>query len=382
MVDLSVASQSLDYYREDVYWNSFPTAASEINRRLSGDPGRDWVDRFDELTDGRTFERALILNCGNGVFDRLLLNRGTIRSGLGIEFKPDLVEEARQVAAADGLALSYRQMDVNTVAFADEQVDLVVNHAAGHHIRYLDRVLRACCRMLPEDGWLLSWDYVGPHRNQWPWGMWEAAWRLNQSLPSELRNSMGYPHLPTMLAADPTEAVHSELYAETVHRYFAPVEETAIGGALAYLVLTHNDALWGAPQSDRDHWVAEIMAADAAWLADGGETLFSFLTARPTHDVLDDVDQLAAWTSVEDDREARAEASAGEYYEPTPLQEMMLELADVQTASEHRLAQAQQAEAHRDAMQRRYDDLMGRFPIPQIRRLRQLARRGRAGPEG
>ncbi len=33
--------------------------------------------------------------------------------------------------------------------------------------RPLDRVFRQICRVLPEDGWFVSFDYVGPHRNQY-----------------------------------------------------------------------------------------------------------------------------------------------------------------------------------------------------------------------
>ena len=40
------------------------------------------------------------------------------------------------------------------------EFDLVVNHAAAHHIAAIDRVFREICRILPEDGWFVSFDYV------------------------------------------------------------------------------------------------------------------------------------------------------------------------------------------------------------------------------
>ena len=83
-----------------------------------------------------------------------------------------------------------------------------MNHAAGHHISHIDRVFRALAARLRPDGVFVSWDYVGPHRNQYPGDMWEAAHRVNVTLPAELRSPMHYPLLEEMLTGDPTEAVH------------------------------------------------------------------------------------------------------------------------------------------------------------------------------
>jgi hypothetical protein len=49
---------------------------------------------------------------------------------------------------------------------------------------------------------------------------WNETWRLNQTLPEHLRQSMEYPLLPLWIEVDPTEAVHSELIVETLYRYW------------------------------------------------------------------------------------------------------------------------------------------------------------------
>ena len=130
------------------------------------------------------------------------------------------------------------------------EFDLVVNHAAAHHIAAIDRVFREVCRILPADGWFVSFDYVGPHRNQYRTDAWDAAWKINRQLPESLRQDMAYPPIPVMLQVDPTEAIHSELILQTFHRYFIEREFTPLGGALAYPLLTHNHAMFGAPDDD------------------------------------------------------------------------------------------------------------------------------------
>ena len=73
-------------------------------------------------------------------------------------------------------------------------------------------------------------DYVGPHRNQYTSAAWERAWSINDELPAQVRQIMTYPDLPTMLRDDPTEAIHSELIVETLHRYFH-VEGSSLSAA-------------------------------------------------------------------------------------------------------------------------------------------------------
>ncbi len=122
---------------------------------------------------------------------------------VGIDYSDDLLEEARREAGTLGLPLTYHQMNVNTAEFPPGPFDLVVNYAAAHHIAMIDRVFRRICTMLPEDGCFLSFDYVGPHRNQYSTVAWERAWAVNNELPEHLRQSMAYPNVGDHAAGRP-----------------------------------------------------------------------------------------------------------------------------------------------------------------------------------
>ena len=248
-----------------------------------------------EAKTQRTFERALILNCGNGWVERELLASGLIREAVGIDYGEELLQEARAAAAENGLPLTYVRANINDGVFPEGEFDLVVNHAAAHHIAAIDRVFREICRILPEDGWFVSYDYVGPHRNQYEPAAWEAAWSLNGELPASLRQDLQYPHLPTMLVTDPTEAIHSELIVETMHRYFTVSEFTPLGGALAYPLLTHNGRLFESDDpAERAAWVDRIMEADDRFLAEHpGSTLFAYFAGTPDKSVLAETERLS-----------------------------------------------------------------------------------------
>lgn len=360
--DFAVNANSGVYYTGK-YWNDLKAVRDRLNVRVAGDPDTEWSAHFAAAV-GHPFKRALILNCGNGHVERGLIADGVVAEAVGIDYSHDLIAEARREAAAADLPLRYQQMDVNTVAFPDEPFDLVVNFAAGHHIACIDRVFRALCRLLPEDGWFVSWDYVGAHRNQYPYEAWDAAHQLNQTLPERFRQHMRYPHLPTMLATDPTEAIHSELIEGTFRRYFTVEEYVPLGGELAYPLLTHNDAFWSQPDDGARAAVVEtILDADADYLADRPHTsLFAYFSGRPDKAVLERPDDLAGWTAEEDTREDQARAAGGEYYPHTALQAAMLELEDQRVAAEHARAWATETQA-------KWDHLTGMFPYRQARRL-------------
>jgi SAM-dependent methyltransferase len=314
VADLDVNENS-DIYYQGRYWNDFDVVTRRINERISGDPTRPWFEQFAKISE-RTFERALILNCGNGWVERELLSSGLILEAVGIDYSEDLLAQARTAAAEGGLPLTYEKVNVNTAAFPEGEFDLVVNHAAAHHIAAIDRVFRELCRMLPDDGWFVCFDYVGPHRNQYTPEAWEELWAVNRQLPASLRQDLRYPHLPTMLATDPTEAVHSELILDTFHRYFTVGELTPLGGAIAYPLLTHNTRLFDAADpAEQSVWLDRILAADDRFLAGHPDSsLFAYFSGTPDKSVLDQGDRLAKWEAEEEEREQRAAANGGEYY--------------------------------------------------------------------
>jgi len=358
MPDFSVNDNSDVYYGAD-YWNDLPQVRRHLNELITGDPDRIWMEHVTARV-GRVFDRALILNCGNGNVERGLVIHGVVKEAVGIDYSPSLLDEARREADEAGLPLTYHQMDTNTADFPDGPFDVVVNYAAGHHIAKIDKVFRAVCDLLPDDGWFINHDYVGPHRNQYGYGAWDAAWQLNQRSPESFRQHMEYPHLPTMLATDPTEAIHSELIFSTFDRYFTLDEEIPLGGALAYPLLTHNAGIF-ADTFAAGPWIDMVVDADRAYCAthpDDG--LFAFFTGRPNKAALADDLTLADWTA---DEEAREETAIdGEYYPRSALQDLMIALESERIATLH--ARTDLADT-----QQQLDRLCTQFPVPQLRRL-------------
>jgi SAM-dependent methyltransferase len=327
-----VPSATFQYYGSN-YWNAIEMVESELRRRAADRPGQSWAQKLQEWHGG-PFGKALALNCGNGWVERELVSTGVVASAVGVDISESLLAEARAKAAEAGLDISYEQRDTNTTELDFEGIDLVVNFAAMHHVARIDRVMRQLCRLLPEDGAFMSWDYIGPHRNQYPTAMWEAMWALNATLPPAMQKQLQYPHLPTMLDSDPTEAIHSELIMSTMRRYFHLDHVRYLGGALAYELLNFNDGFFDG--GDHTALVQQLLDADAAYLGDDPEpnSLFVFVLARPNKDALLDSDLLAAWAQEEDERELHAERNGGRYYPDTMLAEYFQALEAARRASQ------------------------------------------------
>jgi SAM-dependent methyltransferase len=355
VTDSFEVNENSGVYYTGTYWNDFETVRRRINGRISGEPTRKWHEHFANET-GRTFKRALILNCGNGWVERELLEHGLIAEGVGMDYAQAMVDEATARSRDGSLPLTYVQADVNKGIFPEGEFDLVVNHAAAHHIAFLDRVFRQICRVLPEDGWFVSVDYVGPHRNQYRLDAWEEVWRINSQLPPSLRQDLIYLSLPEMLIIDPTEAIHSELILDTFSRYFRAGNSTALGGAIAYPLLTHNARMFDTDDEEQQSlWIEKILQADDRFLAANPEsTLFAYFSGIPNKGVLKETEILAVWSAEEDERERRArEEGGGEYYERGALATALIQFDEQRAVNGLLHTRVAQLESELQAMRSR-----------------------------
>jgi SAM-dependent methyltransferase len=308
-----VPSGSGVYYGSH-YWNDLPRVVRYIAESCTGDPDKWWMDDFKERFCSRgPFAHGLFPNCGNGWVEREFIDRGIVRRATAFDYAQDLLDLA---AAEQGERdISYFQADVNRVDFPADAFDLVVNVGALHHVQYVNRLARLLCQALTADGVLVAFDYVGPARNQYPARQWRLIRRANRALPEFLRKQpLDRPHLPTMLAEDPTEAIHADLVLAALARYFRVVERHDTGGGIAYEVITHNPRFFDAARAAEIQGPLDRLLATDRELTAAGEVppLFAYYIARPDKSALGDP-RAGAWQTAEDRREAWAAAHLGTY---------------------------------------------------------------------
>jgi SAM-dependent methyltransferase len=293
------------YYSAKTYWNDIPLVHSELQRRATGNMSLSW-QHFLLQKRGIPFQRALSINCGNGWVERSLMDSGVIISGVGTDLFQNFVDDANAIARNQKMNLTYMRHNANFELLPPGPFDLVINFAAAHHVSRINFLFKQIFLVLQSHGWFVCWEYVGAHRNQYDAFTWQAVTKLNNKLPNYLRQNLSntYPHLPTMLHFDPSEAQHSELILETIRKYFFIRLLRPLGGALAYPILTHNKRFHQYPHKISEHFARKVMEADARWMQkDTGRSLFSFIIATPLRGGVPNSKYSALLQQHEDERE-------------------------------------------------------------------------------
>lgn len=268
-------------YYNSTYWNDLPPVIEHISEICTGDRNKWWVPGFRErYCAGGPFEHGLFLACGNGWVEREFTDWGIVRRATAFDYSTELLGYAeRERGKRD---ITYFQADANTIDFEPDSFDLIVNVGALHHVQYLDRLCRILCKALTADGVLLGYDYVGPSRNQYSRRHWRLIENTNASLPPFMRKeTLTYPHLPTMVTTDPTEAIHSDLELLVLGRYFSTLERHDLGGGIAYELLSHNDKLQRVPADELRAELEKLLELDRSLTVSGKiPTLFSHYVMR------------------------------------------------------------------------------------------------------
>jgi SAM-dependent methyltransferase len=323
---------SPDVYYTGQYWNDDEQVQKYLNLNATGDEAESW---FQYIAEHFRADKALILNCGNGWVERNLYDLGVFQNAVGIDVSTSLIQQAESEKGKRNI--EYRVIDVNNFDVERESYDLIINHAALHHVTYIEFVVHQCFNGLRDDGYLISWDYFGPHRNQYPLQLWQELIKVNATLPSETKQDLIYPHLSTMLKSDPTEAVHSELIVEILDFYFDHSVKKALGGAIAYPILTHNSKFFALEKNKRDKYSREILEYDANYTnQDFEKTFFGFLVSKPKHRRDINPAEVESRLLTERIREESAFKNGGRYYPITFIENLTNEISDLKLFLQHK----------------------------------------------
>jgi SAM-dependent methyltransferase len=309
-----------EYYNANIYWNNFYRVNDYFNESIAGDKSNSWITHV--LNKTGKFTRGFFVNCGNGWVERECFQLGLIAEAAGFDLNENYIEQARRTAGEIGLCCEYFLCDCNDFVSEGKKEALVVNYAAMHHVIRINHLTYNLAKMLKPDGYYVGLDYVGPHRNQYPWEMWAEMIRINDGLPSRYQVPLIYPHINTMLITDPTEAVHSELQLEVFGRYFDVLEYIPLGGAIAYSLLFNNATLLAEQHtSDGVNSIEKILQADKSFTKQNPSlTLFAFWLAQPKSSDFPCSRSVHAWQLEEDEREKHAASQEGRYYPKTSLE--------------------------------------------------------------
>lgn len=288
-----IHSKNNTVYYQGVYWNNYKPIQQYLNQLCTTSSNIFWADYIKlQFCSQQPFNTALVPNCGDGHIERMFINKKIVMSAVGTDWSSDLLDKANKQAIKDNLSIEYYKLDTNTANFPDKKFDLIINHAACHHIQYIYFVFYKFYLILNQsNGLFINYDYVGPHRNQYSAHQWESIYKANLSLPPQARQDIlsTYAHIPTMLITDPTEAIHSELIKQVFNLFFDTILYRPLNGSIAYPLLTHNKNFASLQDTKlQQELLEQMISADKAYANDcPNSEMFAFFVGRPKDNLLD-----------------------------------------------------------------------------------------------
>ncbi len=236
-----------------LHWTHLPEVLSRIAEQVTGDPALstwEWFFQHVGQHCALPLGRVLVLGCGHGYLERAIAQRGLVESLVAVDLSPQALARARAQAEAEGLAIEYRQADMNQMpvgqpGFEPGSFDAVLGVSGVHHCEALESLYDGVATLLKPGGWFFLDEYVGPSRFQWTDVQLRLINELLDMLPPRLRMSLDgrlrarqrRPTIAEMIGGDASEAVRSAEIVPLLDRRFEVVCLRPYGGAILQVLL-------------------------------------------------------------------------------------------------------------------------------------------------
>lgn len=266
-------------------WSFHPAAKACLHNLLGAPSREEWFCK--SYLEGRSGLRALGIGVGRCATELRILSQSGISQYDLYDVSPVALEGGRRHAQELGLEsrANFICADIHKVDLPDNTYDVITFIASLHHIEDLEATLRRCARALKPGGILWAAEYIGPDYFDYPpehtnlaRSLWHA---IDPALKKTWEPELRFPTVEEVIAADPTESVHSSDIPRAMRAAFENVEVIPTYGTFAFILFwgLNYDALYDTAAGRE--FVQNVMEIDAA-LIDSGRLphYFAYLIAR------------------------------------------------------------------------------------------------------
>lgn len=244
-----------------VDWGDHPTILKQVYQTVFGAPDIDFFKYFKTRHPEFAEKSALSLCCGDGGFEKALLEHQVFAHITGVDISAVRVHAALANKGHYAQQLDFIIGDVNVADFGEQAYDIVFAKAALHHVENLEGLMRGIARCLRPGGMLVTIDFFGPSHFQWTDAQLDAANQfIQQRIPPALRlrpDGTSYdfatrPAIEAMIAMDPSEAVRSGELDAILRTHFDILVDLPLGGTLLNLIF-YGDVINNFDVENPDH---------------------------------------------------------------------------------------------------------------------------------
>lgn len=232
-------------------WTDSPTVQAHINRLITGNPHRGWLEyacRRYLLRNGKGVGRGLSIGCGAGSLERQARQMGACEVIDAYDIAPGAIEEAQKLAVQEGVhGINYALANLNELQLSEAIYDAVFASSSIHHIVKLENLFADIRRSLKETGFFIMLEYVGPSQFQFSakvvriinelLAILPPAYRQRSSAAGALKTEFQVVPIEHMNATDPSEAIRSADILPLLTKEFILLEKKDFGGTILHMLL-------------------------------------------------------------------------------------------------------------------------------------------------
>jgi SAM-dependent methyltransferase len=260
------------------FWIASPTLQRHRNRRVSGDPGVDWLSHVRSAYLPPKLTRTLVVG-GGGFIERALARMPGEGEILAVESEEKAVEDARRRSERlSRSSVSHARFDPDGEPPPEGPWNAIVVCGVLHHCADPERLLLRLHDGLSLRGRLVFLEYVGPDRFRYSDERMEIVRRYARLLPDRLRGNPrggridGVTALPdpdALARARPHEAARSSELLEIARGALAAEAVLPAGGGLLHPLLRGREECFG-HDPDGDERVLSVLCAAEEELVERG----------------------------------------------------------------------------------------------------------------
>ena len=221
---------------QTLYWNDFQDVRNYLNRLATGSEAKEWQEHLRPFSCCGHFKKVLVFYCQAGSLEAELYSKGLIKSAVGVDGDLNKIIEARQRAKEYNLPFEYFHLtkDSEEETVPDYRYDLIINNDLGF-VKDLDFHLRVIYKLLKrDDGIFVTNARVRPQAASFL----DSQWRLIQQIND--KTEIAFKH-ESLTREESVEL--NNLIIPTLNKYFEPIWNRSLNGALAYSLLSRNPKL-------------------------------------------------------------------------------------------------------------------------------------------
>lgn len=276
-------------------WLGHPITRSYLRRRLSGHEDKGAVSYWKERYFAEPAERALVIGCGFGSFEREVVRSEIAKTIDANDISEGAIAACIETRDKAGLTerINYSVEDANTFTIEQGRYNAIFGISSVHHISDLDHLFKQCRNGLADGGLLFMDEYIGPSRFQSDDFVVKIINEVRAILPEKYRRlirrndgsvvtSWSRPSIKWFDDYDPSEAVRSAEILPVLNLYFDVLEVRPYGGAILHHLLSGISGNFD-PEIEEDATILRLLTILERSLEEAGaiNSDFAAIVAKP-----------------------------------------------------------------------------------------------------